>query len=76
MCQCHARYACYGCHTANLNSEYGCRTELVAEVHGDIGKLFDQWDRFGWHRVTFYGDVKEPLAELGKVLGLDIIEEA
>ena len=60
----------------NLDSEYGCRTKLVAEVRGDIGKLFDQWDKFGWHRVTVYGDVKEPLAEFGKALGLDIIEEA
>ncbi|UCG57144.1 MAG: twin-arginine translocation signal domain-containing protein [Phycisphaerales bacterium] len=59
-----------------LDSEYGCRTKLVAEVHGDIGKLFDQWDRFGWHRVTVYGDVKEPLVEFGKALGLQIVEEA
>jgi len=60
----------------NLDSEYGCRTKLVAEVHGDIGKLFDKWDRFGWHRVTVYGDVKKPLAEFGKALGLEIVEEA
>jgi L-fucose isomerase-like protein len=60
----------------NLDSEYGCRTKLVAQVRGDIGKLFDQWDRFGWHRVTVYGDVKEPLSEFGMALGLEIIEEA
>jgi len=60
----------------NLVSEYGCRTKLVAEVAGDIGKLFDQWDRFGWHRVTVYGDVKEPLAEFAKALGLKVIDEA
>jgi len=60
----------------NLDSEYGCRTKLVAEVRGDIGRLFDQWDRFGWHRVTVYGDVKEPLAEFGKALGLKIVHEA
>jgi hypothetical protein len=60
----------------NLDSEYGCRTKLVTEVRGDIGKLFDQWDRFGWHRVTVYGDVKEPLAEFGKALGLEVVEEA
>ncbi len=59
-----------------LDSEYGCRTKLVAEVRGDIGKLFDQWDQFGWHRVTVYGDVQEPLAEFGKALGLEIIHEA
>jgi len=60
----------------NLVSEYGCRTKLVAEVAGDIGKLFDQWDQFGWHRVTVYGDVKEPLAEFASALGLKVIEEA
>jgi hypothetical protein len=59
-----------------LDSERGCRTKLVAEVCGDIGKLFDQWDRFGWHRVTVYGDIKEPLVEFGRALGLEIIEEA
>ena len=60
----------------NLESEYGCRTKLVADVCGDIGKLFDQWDKFGWHRVTVYGDVKEPLTEFGKALGLKVIQEA
>jgi len=58
-----------------LDSEKGCRTKLIAEVRGDIGKLFNQWNQFGWHRVTVYGDVKEPLAEFGKALGLEIIEE-
>jgi hypothetical protein len=60
----------------NIESEYGCRTKLLAEVRGDIGKLFDQWSLFGWHRVTVYGDVKEPLTEFGKALGLEVVEEA
>lgn len=60
----------------NLNSQRGCRTQLIGEVRGDIGELFDQWERFGWHRVTVYGDVKEPLVEFGKALGLRVIEEA
>jgi hypothetical protein len=59
-----------------LDSEKGCRTKLIGEVRGDIGKLFDQWNQFGWHRVTVYGDVEEPLAEFGKALGLKVIEEA
>ncbi|GAF74384.1 unnamed protein product, partial [marine sediment metagenome] len=42
----------------------------------DIGKLFPHWDHFGWHRVTVYGDVQEPLIEFGKALGLKIVEEA
>jgi len=60
----------------NLDSERGCRTQLIGEVRGDIGKLFYQWDRFGWHRVTVYGDVQEPLIEFGRALGLDVIVEA
>jgi len=60
----------------NLDSDRGCRTQLVGEVRGDIGKLFHEWDRFGWHRVTVYGDIREPLIEFGKALGLEIIEEA
>ncbi len=59
-----------------LDSEHGCRTKLIGEVRGDVGKLFDQWDLFGWHRVTVYGDVRDPLAEFGKALGLEIIDEA
>ena len=59
----------------NLDSERGCRTQLIGEVRGDIGKLFRQWDNFSWHRVTVYGDVKEPLIEFGKALGLSVVEE-
>jgi hypothetical protein len=59
-----------------LDSERGCRTKLIGEVRRDIAKLFDQWDQFGWHRVTVYGDVEEPLAEFGKALGLEVIQEA
>lgn len=59
-----------------LDSEYGCRTKLIGEVHGDIEKLFTQWHQFSWHRVTVYGDVKEPLAEFGRALGMEVIEEA
>ncbi len=60
----------------NLDADRGCRTQLLGEVRGDIGKLFNEWDRFGWHRVTLYGDLQEPLAEFGKALGLEIIYEA
>jgi hypothetical protein len=60
----------------NLDAARGCRTQLVGEVRGDIGKLFSQWDLFGWHRVTVYGDVREPLIELGKALGLEVVQEA
>ena len=60
--------------TGNLDVDRGCRTQLAGEVRGDIGKLFDHWD--AWHRVTLYGDLKEPLSELGRALGLKVVEEA
>ncbi|MHB8953103.1 MAG: hypothetical protein ACYC4U_08985 [Pirellulaceae bacterium] len=59
-----------------LASEKGCRTKLIGEVHGDIGKMFSRWDQFEWHRVTVFGDLKDPLTEFGKALGLEVIEEA
>jgi hypothetical protein len=60
----------------NLDADRGCRSQLACEVRGDIGKLFDQWDYYSWHRVTVFGDVREPLTEFGKALGLTVIEEA
>jgi hypothetical protein len=60
----------------NLSADRGCRTQLLCDVRGDIGKLFHQWDLFGWHRVTVYGDVQKLLAEFGKSLGFQVIQEA
>ena len=58
----------------NLDSERGCRSQLVGEVDGDIERLMRHW--YAWHRVTVYGDIKEPLVELADALGLKVIEEA
>jgi hypothetical protein len=60
---------------ANVDVDNACRTKLAAEVKGDINKLFSTWSN-GWHRVTFYGDLKEPIAELAKALKITIIQEA
>jgi hypothetical protein len=58
----------------NYDSERGCRSQLVGAIKGDIEKLMRHWH--AWHRVTVYGDIKEPLIELGKELKLQAIEEA
>ena len=60
----------------NVDEDKACRTKLAAEVKGDIEKLMNHWDQWGWHRVTVYGDVKEPVHELAKALGFQVIEEA
>lgn len=60
----------------NIREDRACRTKLAVEPDGDFEKLFTQWDRFGWHRVTVYGDLREPLTEIAKMLDWKITEEA
>ncbi len=59
----------------NNPSDMACRTKLEANVKGDIEKLAENW-RMGWHRVTFYGDLRAPVTELCERLQLELIEEA
>jgi hypothetical protein len=61
--------------TGNNPSDMACRTKLEAIVQGDIEKLTENW-RMGWHRVTFYGDLKGCVTELCGRLKLKLIEEA
>ncbi|MDH7513072.1 MAG: hypothetical protein QHH14_09010 [Clostridiales bacterium] len=60
----------------NIEEDKACRTKLAAEVHGDINKLLGEWDRFGWHRVTVYGDHKRAVETISALLGIKIIYEA
>jgi len=60
----------------NDPDDRACRTKLCGEPVGDIEKLFRFWDQWGWHRVTFYGDLKEPAYALADRLGFRVIEEA
>ena len=60
----------------NSMDDRACRTKLQAVPVGDYEKLFAEWDRWGWHRVTYYGDLKEPVFALADALGWKIIEEA
>ena len=63
----------------NDPDDRACRTKLCAEPIGDIEKLFTRWggkNGFGWHRVTFYGDLKEPVYGLADALGWNVVEEA
>lgn len=60
----------------NIDEDKACRTKLAVEVAGDTEKLLTYWDQWGWHRVTFYGDLKPGIAELAKALRMEVIEEA
>jgi hypothetical protein len=61
---------------ANIDEDKACRTKLAAEVVGDIDKLLSFWDTWGWHRVTFYGDLKRPVQNIAALLGFELIQEA
>jgi hypothetical protein len=61
---------------ANDPDDRACRTKIAAEPVGDIEKLFTMWDQWGWHRVTGYGDLKQPIFALADALGWKVVEEA
>ena len=60
---------------ANDPDDRACRTKIAAEPVGDIEKLFTQWDQWSWHRVTAYGDLKEPVFDLADRIGWRIVKE-
>ena len=60
----------------NDPDDRACRTKLCGRPVGDLEKLFRSWDEWGWHRVTFYGDLKEPIYALADAVGWKVIEEA
>ena len=61
---------------ANSTEDRACRTKIAGIPVGNYEKLFTEWDRWGWHRVTYYGDLKEPVFALADALGWKVIEEA
>ena len=70
------------CHRAksveNIINPRGCRTKLACEVVGDMDRLLTFWDRdrYYWHRVTFFGDLWEPVQELAAALKFKFVKEA
>ena len=60
----------------NSTEDRACRTKLAAVPVGDFEKLFTEWGKWGWHRVTYYGDLKEPVFALANALGWKVVEEA
>jgi len=56
------------------DSTRACSVKLVCEAN--VEAIIENWYwRAGWHRVLFYGDWREDLKNLAKLLGLKVIEE-
>lgn len=60
----------------NVDEDMACRSKLAVEVKGDIYKLLDEWDQWGWHRVTFFGDLKREVETLAMLYGFEMLYEA
>ena len=60
----------------NVDDDRACRTKLAVEVKGDIDKLLTYWDEWGWHRVTFYGDLKRRVSDIATLLDFEVVDEA
>ena len=60
----------------NVVIDRACRTKLAGEVVGNVEKPFTYWDQCGWHRVTFYGDLREPVQDLARALKFNFLAEA
>lgn len=59
----------------NIDEDKACRTKLAGDLRGDIEKLVNGWG-WGWHRVTFYGDLRPQVEAFAEATGMKIIEEA
>lgn len=65
-----------GISVENVDDDKACRNKLAVEVKGDVFKLLNEWDQWGWHRVTFYGDYKRELYDMAQLYGFSVIHEA
>ncbi len=60
----------------NDPDDRACRTKIVCEVKGDFERIYRQWDTYGWHRVTVYGDCRKGVEALAKHLGYRVDYES
>ena len=58
-----------GAMSITINCLGGCYT-------GDFEKAYLQWNKFGWHRVTFLGDFKKGVEAFAKKIGYKVVYES
>jgi len=57
---------------ANIDEPKACRTKLATQANVD--KILSNW-RWGWHRVTFYGDWRKDVKNLATLMRFKVYEE-
>lgn len=58
--------------TRNIEEAKACRTKLAAQAN--VEKLMSNW-KWGWHRVTYFGQWKPQVRNLATLMGLEVFEE-
>jgi hypothetical protein len=62
----------------NVRTDWACRTKIAVSVP-DAKAILNGWNvecNFGWHRVSFYGDLEEDFRDLATLYGLSIVENS
>ncbi len=62
----------------NVDIDWACRTKIAVEVR-DAKALLNGWNvicNFGWHRVSFYGDLEEDFRDLATLYGFTVVENS
>ncbi len=62
----------------NVDVDWACRTKIAVEVP-DAQALLDGFNvecDFGWHRVSFYGDLTRDFRRLATLYGLSVVENS
>lgn len=62
--------------TGNDPDDRACRTKIVAQVTGDYEKIYNEWDAFGWHRVSFLGDFAKDAEAMATRIGYTVVKES
>ncbi len=68
----------WGIVVGNVDTDWACRTKIAVEVP-DARALLNGWNaecNFGWHRVSFYGDLEDDFRDLATLYGLKIVENS
>lgn len=58
----------------NVDEDKACRSKLAVEVP-DARRLLAEWDQWGWHRVTFYGDLRNRVEDFCALAGVKVVRE-
>ena len=62
----------------NIDTDWACRTKIAVQIP-NAKALLNGWNvkcNFGWHRVSFYGDLEEDFRDLAAMYGLTVVENS